>query len=85
MHHHVAWTCLQVEVKFFHEREVFFLVFCGKSERESGSSRCAGANYRNRKLEAKDFEEVYTWPTSATNKTKTKVAEVSKLSYLRQI
>ena len=82
MHHHVAWTCLHVEVKFFHEREVFFLVFCGKSERESGSSRCAGANYRNRKLEAKDFEEVYTWPTSATNKTKNKSSRSIKAQLL---
>ena len=51
-------TCLQVELKFFHEHEaqgVEFYVFCGESERESQS---AEANYRNRKREAKDFEKV---------------------------
>ena len=34
MHHHVAWTYLQVEVKFFHEREVFFCFLRQKRARE---------------------------------------------------
>ena len=34
MHHHVAWTCLQVEVKFFHERDFFFCFLRQKRARE---------------------------------------------------
>ena len=45
-------TCLQVELKFFHmpkAQRVDFFMFSAES---------AGANYRNRKREAKDFEKV---------------------------
>ena len=70
----LAWTrsnssspfpsaCLQVELNFFHEREAWevdFLSFLRqKRARERELVPRAGANYRNLKWEAKDFEKVY--------------------------
>ena len=85
MHHHVAWTCPQVEVKFFHEREVFFLFSAAKASERAGARAALGPTTGTGNKKRRTSRKSTRGPRPPRTKLKTKVAEVSKLSYLRQI